>query len=120
MLEGASDVSKEFVADMEKRGSSFYLYTPTRTMTLYADTLEAKTGWVRALTEAGHEAFSDDEYAKKDAAFAEMRAPLLQQATIQFERMNVILSNLRAAGFVAEAERVKSKKKGRRRRGNTW
>ena len=43
MLEGAEDPSKEFVADMEKRGSSFYLYTPTRTMTLYADTLEAKT-----------------------------------------------------------------------------
>ena len=112
IVEGAQDVSKEFIADMENRGSSFYLYTPTRTMTLYASNLDDQKAWLAAVKDAMGEAFSADEVKAKEGAQAAMRPLLLDQATIQFKRMNVILSNLRAAGFVAEQDKVKSKKKG--------
>lgn len=112
IVEGAQDVSKEFIADMENRGSSFYLYTPTRTMTLYAANLDEQKKWLAAINESIKEAYSADEVKAKETAQAAMRPLLLDQATIQFKRMNVILSNLRAAGFVAEQDKVKSKKKG--------
>ena len=31
----SGNVDRDFVADLENRGSSFYVYTPTRTLTLY-------------------------------------------------------------------------------------
>lgn len=112
IVEGAQEVSKEFIADMENRGSSFYLYTPTRTMTLYAGNIKEQKAWIAAVNDALKEAYTADEIAKKEASQAAMRPLLLDQAQIQFKRMNVILSNLRAAGFVAEQEKIKSKKKG--------
>jgi len=112
IVEGAQEVSKEFIADMENRGSSFYLYTPTRTMTLYAGNIKEQKAWIAAVNDALKEAYTADEITKKEASQAAMRPLLLDQAQIQFKRMNVILSNLRAAGFVAEQEKIKSKKKG--------
>ncbi|KAH8073754.1 forkhead associated domain containing protein [Aureococcus anophagefferens] len=90
IVEGAQEVSKEFIADMENRGKA----------------------WIAAVNDALKEAYTADEIAKKEASQAAMRPLLLDQAQIQFKRMNVILSNLRAAGFVAEQEKIKSKKKG--------
>ena len=68
IVEGAQEVSKEFIADMENRGSSFYLYTPTRTMTLYAGNIKEQKAWIAAVNDALKEAYTADEITKKEAS----------------------------------------------------
>ena len=99
------------MADLENRGSSFYVYTPTRTLTLYAPDLEAQRAWVAALRAAGEQVYDAEELKAKATALQEMAPLLLDQAQRQFKRMHQILASLKCTGYVVQDERVKSLKK---------
>ena len=108
----SGNVDRDFVADLENRGSSFYVYTPTRTLTLYAPDLEAQRAWVAALRAAGEQVYDAEELKAKATALQEMAPLLLDQAQRQFKRMHQILASLKCTGYVVQEERVKSLKKG--------
>ena len=108
----SGNVDRDFVADLENRGSSFYVYTPTRTLTLYAPDLEAQRAWVAALRAAGEQVYDAEELKAKATALQEMAPLLLDQAQRQFKRMHQILASLKCTGYVVQDERVKSLKKG--------
>ena len=107
----SGNVDRDFVADLENRGSSFYVYTPTRTLTLYAPDLEAQRAWVAALRAAGEQVYDAEELKAKATALQEMAPLLLDQAQRQFKRMHQILASLKCTGYVVQDERVKSLKK---------
>ena len=88
------------------------MYTPTRTLTLYAPDLEAQRAWVAALRAAGEQVYDAEELKAKATALQEMAPLLLDQAQRQFKRMHQILASLKCTGYVVQEERVKSLKKG--------
>ena len=88
------------------------MYTPTRTLTLYAPDLEAQRAWVAALRAAGEQVYDAEELKAKATALQEMAPLLLDQAQRQFKRMHQILASLKCTGYVVQDERVKSLKKG--------
>ena len=88
------------------------MYTPTRTLTLYAPDLEAQRAWVAALRKAGEQVYDAEELRAKATALQEMAPLLLDQAQRQFKRMHQILASLKCTGYVVQDERVKSLKKG--------
>jgi len=87
------------------------VYTPTRTLTLYAPDLEAQRAWVAALRAAGEQVYDAEELKAKATALQEMAPLLLDQAQRQFKRMHQILASLKCTGYVVQDERVKSLKK---------
>ena len=87
------------------------MYTPTRTLTLYAPDLEAQRAWVAALRAAGEQVYDAEELKAKATALQEMAPLLLDQAQRQFKRMHQILASLKCTGYVVQDERVKSLKK---------
>ena len=71
------------------------MYTPTRTLTLYAPDLEAQRAWVAALRAAGEQVYDAEELKAKATALQEMAPLLLDQAQRQFKRMHQILASLK-------------------------
>ncbi|KAJ8601544.1 hypothetical protein CTAYLR_005217 [Chrysophaeum taylorii] len=101
----------QFIAQIESKGTRFHVYTPTRTLHLYAESLEEQRGWIDAINGALTNIFSADELAIKANSENRLRPLMLKQEYTEFMRFNSILSNMVGAGMIDKGH-VWSHKKG--------
>ena len=98
LISGASIAT---VADLGNRGSSFYVYTPTRALP-YAPDLEAQRAWVAALRGPASRCTTRRTQGEGHGPRADHL--LLDQAQRQFKRMHQILASLKCTGYVVQAQ----------------
>ena len=71
-----------------------------------------KLAWMKALDEAMLDLFTPEEVEAKRLAEIELRPMLLTQNSLQFERRNLLMSNLSKAGLIGKIKGPKTVKSG--------
>lgn len=110
-LENPQVLSPQFIARIESQGARFDVYTPTRTLHLYALSLDEQKSWIAALTASLEERFGRDELEAKRTAEAKLRPLMLRQEYTEFVRFSSIVSSMVGAGMM-EKQQIVSLKKG--------
>lgn len=101
----------QFVARVESNGTRFHVYTPTRTLNMYADSLEEQKSWMSAIAHVIRENFSNEELSLKNMAAMRLGPLILRQEFTEFTRLKSIFAHMASAGML-EVPQVLLYKKG--------